>query len=303
MTLIADATTFTPWEKVQLARHPQRPRTQDYIHWLCTDFFELRGDRCFADDRAIVGGVGQTALGPVVVLGHQKGRNTRENVRHNFGMPHPEGFRKAQRLMRHAKKFDMPLICFLDTPGAQPSMAAEERGQAQAIAQSLLDMAGLDVPIVGVVIGEGSSGGALAIGIVDRLLMLEHSVYAVASPEASASILWRDANRAHEAAAMMKITAQDLLAFGIADEIVPEPAGGAQTDAETTIARTVGLILDHLRDLYRLDREELVRSRYSKYRAIGQFHGSQELLLQTSVHERLTIGGDQRLVASVGRAV
>jgi acetyl-CoA carboxylase carboxyl transferase subunit alpha len=271
---------------VQLARHPQRPHAQEYIRRLCTNFFELRGDRCFADDRAIIGGIGQTALGAVVMLGHQKGRNTRENLQYNFGMPHPEGFRKAQRLMSHAKKFDMPLICFLDTPGAQPSMAAEERGQAQAIAQSLLDMAGLDVPIIGVVIGEGSSGGALAIGIVDRLLMLEHAIYTVASPEASASILWRDASRAPEAAAMMKITAQDLLAFGIADAIIPEPAGGAHSDRETTIATTIAMILRHLAELSQLDRAELMRSRYRKYRAVGAVDRSQELLLETNGYSK-----------------
>lgn len=292
--MTAHTSTFTPWEKVQLARHPQRPHTLDYIRQLCTNFFELRGDRCFADDRAIIGGVGQTALGSVVVLGHQKGCNTRENIQHNFGMPHPDGFRKAQRLMRHAKKFDMPLICFLDTPGAHPSVAAEERGQAQAIAQSLLDMAGLDVPIVGVVIGEGSSGGALALGIVDRLLMLEHAIYAVASPEASASILWRDASRAPEAASMMKITAQDLLEFGIADEILPESVGGAQTDSEITTATTANAILRHLMALCRLDRDELIRRRYSKYRATGHFHRAQELLLESNVPERLVIHSDPK---------
>ena len=277
--------SLTPWDKVQLARHPQRPHTLDYVRYLCSNFFELRGDRCYADDRAIVGGVGQTPLGSVVVVGHQKGRTLKENVHHNFGMPHPEGFRKAQRLMRYAEKFGMPLICLLDTPGAQPSLQAEERGQAQAIAQSLLAMASLEVPIVAVVIGEGSSGGALALGIADRLLMLEHAIYAVASPEASAAILWRDAAKACEAACTMKITAQDLLEFGVIDEIIPEPAGGAHADPEATITATVAGIFHHLAELQSQERQQLVWDRYAKYRAIGQFRRAQELLLETYAGE------------------
>lgn len=272
--------SLTAWDKVLLARHAQRPHALDYVRRLCTNFFELRGDRTYADDQAIVAGVGQTPFGSVVVLGHQKGSNLRENVRHNFGMPHPEGFRKAMRVMRYAEKFDMPLICFLDTPGAQPSVEAEERGQSQAIAQSLLAMAGLEVPIVAVVIGEGSSGGALGLGVADRVLMLEHAIYAVASPEASAAILWRDAAKAPEAARAMKITAEDLLEFGIIEEIIPEPCGGAHTDPAGVVGATTDAIFHHLHELHCLDRQQLVWRRYAKYRAIGRFHRSQELLLE-----------------------
>ena len=258
------------WDKVQLARHPRRPRTLDFVQRLCSSFFELRGDRCFADDQALIGGVGRTAVGPVMVLGHQKGRNTRENVRRNFGMPHPEGFRKAQRLMLHAEKFRMPLICFLDTPGAHPSVGAEERGQAMAIAQSMFTMTGLRVPIVAIVIGEGCSGGALAVGVADRLLMLEHAFYAVASPEASASILWRDAGRAAEAANLMQITAQDLHACGMVDQIVPEPPGGAHAELAQAIESANAAILSQLDALQRQDWQSIVWQRCARYRAIGR---------------------------------
>ncbi len=266
--------TLTSWEKVQLARHPQRPHTLDFVRQLCGEFFELCGDRSFADDQAIVGGVGHTRVGPVVVVGHQKGHNTRENVRHNFGMPYPEGYRKALRLMQHAERFGMPLVCFLDTPGAQPDWQAEERGQAQAIAQNLMAMARLQVPIIATVIGEGGSGGALALGVGDRLLMLEHAVYSVASPEASATILWRDPARAPEAADAMKITAQDLLALGIVDEIIPEPPGGAHTDPSATITATVEAVLSHLAELRGVEPRQIVAGRYAKYRAMGGFRGA-----------------------------
>lgn len=256
------------WDKVQLARHPQRPHTLDYIRRLCRPFFEFRGDRCFGDDQAIVGGVGQTQVGPVVVVGHQKGRTTRENLRHNFGMPHPEGFRKAQRLMRHAQKFGLPLVCFIDTPGAHPSVAAEERGQSSAIAQSLISMASLETPIVSIVIGEANSGGALALGIADRVLMLEHAVYAVASPEAASMILWRDAGRAPEVAASMKLTAQDLEQFGIIDEIVAEPEHGAAADPETCLTSTTARVIYHVADLSRIDRVQLVHQRRARYRSL-----------------------------------
>lgn len=272
---------LTAWDKVQIARHSQRPHTLDYIRRLCCSFFEFHGDRHFGDDAAIVAGVGQTSHGAVALIGHQKGRNTRENIQRNFGMPRPEGFRKAQRVMHHAQKFGMPLICFLDTPGAQPSMEAEERGQAQAIAQSLIDMAGLEVPIISVVIGEGSSGGALAIGMADCILMLEHAIYAVASPEASASILWRDASKACEAAQLMKITAQDLLELGVIEAIIPEPPGGAHTDTEQAISSTIAAIACHMAALQQQDRGQLVWNRYRKYRAIGQFTQAQEHLLET----------------------
>ncbi len=262
---------LTAWDKVQLARHRYRPHTLDYIHHLCSDFVELRGDRSFGDDPALLGGVGRTALGPVVVMGHQKGRDTRENVRHNFGMPHPEGYRKALRLMRHAEKFAMPLVCFIDTPGAQPDMEAEARGQAQAIADCLITLARLRVPIIAIVIGEGGSGGALAIGLGDRILMLEHAIYSVAAPEASAAILWRDAGQAAEAARMMKITAQDLSELGVIDEIVPEPTGGAHNDPQTMITTTIEAVTRNLDDLRCRDPQHLLWERYARYRAIGCF--------------------------------
>ena len=266
------APALTAWDKVRLARHLQRPHALDYIRQLCSDFFELRGDRTFADDPALIAGVGRTASGAVVVLGQQKGSDTRENVRRNFGMSSPEGYRKALRMMRHAEKFGMPLICLIDTPGARPDAQAEERGQGQAIAQNLLTMASLPVPIVATVIGEGGSGGALGIGLADRLLMLEHTIYSVASPEASAAILWRDASKAPEAAAAMKITAQDLHALRIVDEVIPEPGDGAHTNPQLAVSATVAAILRCLEDLRGLDRRRLIDDRYAKYRSIGSFY-------------------------------
>jgi acetyl-CoA carboxylase carboxyl transferase subunit alpha len=278
MNAIAPAApSLAAWDKVQIARHPQRPHTLDYIRRLCPDFFELRGDRSFGDDQALIGGVGRTALGPIVLLGHQKGVSTKENLRHNFGMPHPEGYRKALRLMQYAEKFNFPVVCLLDTPGAAPSLAAEERGQARAIAQSILTMTSLATPIIAVVTGEGSSGGALAVGVCDRLLMLEHSIYSVASPEASATILWRDATKAADAAQAMKITAQDLFSFGLVDEIIAEPDGGAHLDRETAIADTIAAILRQLDALHHLNIQHVLCDRYSRYRSIG------------AVHERLSV--------------
>jgi len=271
-------TELTPWDKVQIARHPQRPHTLDYVKVLCDDFFELHGDRRQSDDAAIVCGIGRYEEQRVVIIGHQKGNDTKENIRRNFGMPHPEGYRKAMRVMRHAEKFNMPLICLIDTTGAHPSLAAEERGQAQAIAQNLVVMADLRVPIVAAVIGEGGSGGALAIGVADRLLMLEHSIYSVASPEASAAILWRDSGKASEAARSMKITAQDLHAFGIADEVVAEPDGGAHLDPAATIHALCAALRRHLDEMLRLDAPGLIGHRYAKYRAIGRFRENQEAL-------------------------
>ena len=274
---MATQTELTPWDKVQIARHSQRPHTLDYVRVLCDDFFELHGDRRQADDQAIVCGVGRFENHSVVIIGHQKGNDTKENVRRNFGMPHPEGYRKAMRVMRHAEKFGLPIISLIDTPGAHPSLAAEERGQAQAIAQNLVVMADLKVPIVAAVIGEGGSGGALAIGVADRLLMLEHSVYSVASPEASAAILWRDASKASEAARAMKITAQDLHGFGIVDEVVPEPEGGAHLDPGAALNALSGAIRRHLDELLRLDLPALLEQRYNKYRVIGQYRTVREL--------------------------
>lgn len=263
--------TLTPWDKVQLARHMQRPRTLDYIRGLCDDFVELHGDRRYGDDAAIVGGVGTFEGRTVVLVGHQKGRDARENIRRNFGMPHPEGYRKALRLFQHAEKFGFPVICFIDTPGANPNRESEERGQANAIAENILTMAGLKTPIIACVIGEGGSGGALAIGVGDRILMLEHAIYSVASPEAAASIIWRDASKAPDAARAMRITAQDLLELGIIDEIVPEPPGGAHTDMATMVATLGDYIRRHLNDLLALDIETLLERRYARYRAIGRY--------------------------------
>ncbi|MGB9753352.1 MAG: acetyl-CoA carboxylase carboxyl transferase subunit alpha [Roseiflexus castenholzii] len=263
--------TLTPWDKVQLARHMQRPRTLDYIRGLCDDFVELHGDRRYSDDAAIVGGVGTFEGRTVVLVGHQKGRDARENIRRNFGMPHPEGYRKALRLFQHAEKFGFPVICFIDTPGANPNRESEERGQANAIAENILVMAGLKTPIIACVIGEGGSGGALAIGVGDRILMLEHAIYSVASPEAAASIIWRDAAKAPDAARAMRITAQDLLELGIIDEIVPEPSGGAHTDMGAMVATLGDYLRRHLTELLALDVATLLERRYARYRAIGRY--------------------------------
>ncbi len=273
--------TLTPWDKVQLARHMQRPRTLDYIRGLCDDFVELHGDRRFGDDAAIVGGVATFEGRTVVLVGHQKGRDARENIRRNFGMPHPEGYRKALRLFQHAEKFGFPVICFIDTPGANPNRESEERGQANAIAENILTMAGLKTPIIACVIGEGGSGGALAIGVADRILMLEHAIYSVASPEAAASIIWRDAAKAPDAARAMRITAQDLLELGIIDEIVPEPTGGAHTDPVTMVATLGDALHRHLNQLLAFDIETLLQHRYERYRAIGRYEEDTSGLLRT----------------------
>jgi acetyl-CoA carboxylase carboxyl transferase subunit alpha len=272
-------TTLTPWDKVQLARNPQRPHMLDYVRGLCEDFVELHGDRRYGDDSAMVGGIARFDGRTVMVVGHQKGRDSRENVKRNWGMPKPEGYRKALRLFQHAEKFGFPLICFIDTPGADPGIESEERGQGNAIAENILVMAGLKTPIVAIVIGEGGSGGALAIGVADRLIMLEHSIYSVASPEGTAAILWRDSAKAPEAARAMKITAQDLLALDVIDAIVPEPEGGAHTDSETIIAAAGDVIRSQLVDLLRLDMAALLDQRYAKYRAIGHYQERQSQIL------------------------
>ncbi len=274
---------LAPWDIVQLARHPQRPHTLDYIRGLCEDFVELRGDRRFGDDRALLGGVARFNGQTVVVLGHQKGSNTKENIAHNFGSPRPEGYRKALRLMRHAEKFGFPVLAFVDTPGADPSMASEERGIGEAIAENLLVMAELKVPIVTTVIGEGGSGGALAIGVADRLLMLQYAIYSVASPEASAAILWRDASKAPDAAKAMKITAQDLYQLHIIDEIVAEPDGGAHLDTPAAIAAVSTVIQRHLDELRALPVAELRHRRYDKYRSIGVVQHAQTIALNAAL--------------------
>ncbi len=263
--------SLTAWQRAQLARHPKRPHTLDFFNLLLEDFVELHGDRVFGDDKAIVGGLARFDGEPVVVLGHQKGRDTRENIARNFGMPHPEGYRKALRLMQLAAKFGKPILSFIDTPGAYPGLGAEERGQAEAIARNLREMAGLPTPIVCVVTGEGGSGGALAIGVGNRVLMLEHAIYSVISPEGCAAILWADAAKASEAAGLMRITAPDLLRLGVIDGIVPEPAGGAHRNWEATAANLRGALRDQLWELKSKSPEQLVEERYDKFRRIGDF--------------------------------
>ena len=266
--------SLTPWQRAQLARHPKRPHTLDLFRLLLEDFVELHGDRVFGDDKAIVGGLARFDGDPVVTIGHQKGRDTRENIARNFGMPHPEGFRKALRLMELAAKFRKPIITFIDTPGAEPRVGAEERGQAEAIARNLREMAGLGTPIVCVVTGEGGSGGALAIGVANRVLMLEHAIYSVISPEGCAAILWGEATKAPEAAELMRITAPDLLKLGVIDGIVPEPTGGAHRNWEETAENLRGPLRDALWELRSRTPEELVAERYEKFRKIGVFEES-----------------------------
>ncbi len=261
---------LSPWQKTQVARHPNRPYLLDYVAALFTEFTEVHGDRRFGDDPALVCGWAFYKGAPVAVLGHQKGRDTKQKIHRNFGMPKPEGYRKALRVMQLAAKFSRPILCFVDTPGAYPGLDAEERGQAEAIAYNLREMARLPTPIVVSVTGEGGSGGALAIAVGDRVNMLEHSVYSVISPEGCASILWRDAGRAEEAATAMKITAPDLKALDVIDEVVPEPAGGAHTDHDQTFASLDAVIERQLRELRLLSGADLVESRYRKFRNMGR---------------------------------
>lgn len=259
-----------PWDRVQIARHPNRPTTLDYISLLFTDFFECHGDRAFADDAAIVGGIAKFKGVPVTVIGHQRGKDTKENIRRNFGMPHPEGFRKALRLMKQAEKFNRPIICFIDTKGAFPGKTAEERGQSEAIARNLLEMAGLKVPVISIVIGEGGSGGALALGVGNYIHMLENSTYSVISPEGAASILWKDSGLAKKAAESMKITAPDLKELGVIDQIIPEIKGGAHKDMNEQAARMEKVLTESLKELMKMDQEQLVSHRYDKYKKIGK---------------------------------
>jgi acetyl-CoA carboxylase carboxyl transferase subunit alpha len=258
-------------QKVQLARHPGRPYFMDYVGLLMDDFVELHGDRGFRDDPAIVGGLATFDEWEVLVIGHQKGRNTKDNMHRNFGMARPEGYRKATRLMRLASRFRRPILCFIDTPGAYPGLGAEERGQAEAIAKALQVMASLECPMISVVIGEGGSGGALALGVTDRILMLEYSIYSVISPEGCASILWRNPAKIAEAATQLKLTAPDLVQLGVCDEIIPEAAGGAHRNAAVTASRMRSAIKNHLRELVSLSSDELIEQRYQKFRRIGSF--------------------------------
>lgn len=263
---------LTPWQITQLARHPLRPYTLDYIQRIFNDFIELHGDRNFRDDPAIVGGLALLDNDPVMVIGHQKGRTTKEKVFRNFGMPNPEGYRKALRLMSMAERFNKPIITFIDTPGAFPGIGAEERGQAEAIAKNLMIMSRLKVPIVVVVIGEGGSGGALAIGIGDKVLMLEYSTYSVISPEGCAAILWKDGSQADIAAKALKLTASDLYGFGVVDEIIKEPLGGAHQDIEEISKTLKESIVNSLQELKKFSSDELTDFRYKKYRKIGKFY-------------------------------
>jgi acetyl-CoA carboxylase carboxyl transferase subunit alpha len=266
--------SLTPWQKTLVARHPQRPYLLDYVGALMTDFVELHGDRKFADDPAVVAGLARFRGRPVAVVGHQKGRDTKEKIRRNFGMPRPEGFRKALRVMQLAEKFGRPILSFVDTAGAYPGIDAEERGQAEAIAVNLRAMAGFHVPIIVVVTGEGGSGGALALGVGDRVLMLEHAVYSVISPEGCAAILWKDASRKKEAAEALRITAGDLAEFQIIDEIIPEPPGGAHADPAGAAAAVGEAVDRHLREVADLTPEERRERRYRKFRSMGRFEST-----------------------------
>ena len=264
-------TGLTRWQRVQLARHPRRPYTLDYIERLCDDFLELRGDRGFADDRAIVGGMAVFRGRKIMLIGHQKGRDIKEKLERNFGMPHPEGYRKALRLMQLAGRFGRPVVTFIDTQGAYPGIGAEERGQSEAIARNLLEMSRLPVPIVGIIIGEGGSGGALALGVCDRTLMMENSVYSVISPEGCAAILWGDRSRSAEAADALRLTAEDLAELGVIDGLIAEPLGGAHRDFDGT-AHAVGEALEKaLSEVAAVPRADLVAQRRQKYLALGRF--------------------------------
>jgi len=262
---------LSAWQIAQVARHPMRPYTADYLSQIAPDFQELHGDRMYADDPAIIGGLGRIDGRPIMFIGHQKGRDTKERVRRNYGMPKPEGYRKAQRLMKMAEKFSVPIVTFIDTPGAYPGLGAEERGQSEAIAYSLFLMAKLRTPIISVVIGEGGSGGALAIGVCDRLLMLQYGIYSVISPEGCASILWKSADKAEEAAEAMKITASSLNEFGLIDEVLPEPLGAAHRDPSATGEVIRNALIKHLADLDQLDSDQLIEQRQQRLNGFGQF--------------------------------
>lgn len=262
---------LTPWQRVQVARHPLRPYTLDYIKYLTEGFVELHGDRHFSDDRAIVCGFAKWQGQPVCVLGHQKGRDTKENLLRSFGSAHPEGYRKAMRVMRLAEKFGRPIITFVDTPGAYPGVGAEERGQAEAIAYNLREMADLTVPVIVVVIGEGGSGGALGIAVGDRIYVMENAYYSVISPEGCAAILWKEASRTPDAANALKLTAQDLLELGVIDEVIPEPLGGAHRDFEHAAENIRKVVNQGLEELKAIPRKELTELRYQKFRKMGSF--------------------------------
>ena len=258
-----------PWDHVQIARHPKRPHTLDYVRALCEEFVELRGDRHFADDAALIAGIARFDGQTVILLGHQKGTNTKENLRHNFGSPHPEGYRKALRIMQQAEKFGFPLLSFIDTPGASPNMESEERGQGWAIAENLMAMADLKTPVIATVIGEGGSGGALGIGVGDRILMLENAWYSVISPESCSSILWRSWDHKEDAARALKLTAPDLVEVGVVDEIVPEPVGGAHRSPQAAFEAVGRAVARHLDALAGVAPDQLLEDRLAKFDAMG----------------------------------
>jgi acetyl-CoA carboxylase carboxyl transferase subunit alpha len=260
---------LTAWQKVQLARHPDRPTTLDYIQMVMTDFLELHGDRLYGDDKAIVAGLAKLEGRKLAVVGHQKGRDTKENLERNFGCAHPEGYRKALRIFKLAEKFSLPIVCFIDTPGAYPGIGAEERGQAHSIAQNIREMFNIQVPIIAIVIGEGGSGGALGIGVGDKVGMLSYAYYSVISPEGCAAILWREKDKAEEAARVLKLTADDLYQLGIIDEIIEEPLGGAHRDPLLTGERIKDFIIRNLAGLENIEIDELLENRYQKFRKIG----------------------------------
>ncbi|MCF7916202.1 MAG: acetyl-CoA carboxylase carboxyltransferase subunit alpha [Candidatus Omnitrophica bacterium] len=262
---------LTPWQKVQISRHPQRPTTLDYLKLIAEDYLLLSGDRNFGEDQALVCGFATIGGEKVAFAGHQKGKDTHENIKRNFGCAHPEGYRKAMRTMRLAERFDLPVLCFIDTPGAYPGIGAEERGQAQAIAENIRDMFGLKVPIIVAVIGEGGSGGALGIGVGDRVLITEYGYYSVISPEGCAAILWKDAAKREEAARVLKLTAPELLKLGIIDEIVSEAEGGAHWNPEESATNLKKSLLTNLSQIKNLDRKQLIEKRYQRYRKIGEF--------------------------------
>lgn len=268
--------TLSDWQRVQIARHPARPYTLDYIHMMTTEFIELHGDRLFADDLAFVAGFAKLNGQRVLIMGHQKGRDTKENIRRNFGCAHPEGYRKAMRLMLLAEKFHLPVVILIDTPGAYPGIGAEERGQAQAIASNLKDMVRLKTPLIATVIGEGGSGGALGVGVADKVFILQNAYYSVISPEGCASILWRSSTKAPEAANALKLTGEHLLKFGVVDDIIPEPPGGAHRDPESVAAHLKKTILKAIKELSALPKEELLEARYQKYRRMGPFLETKE---------------------------
>lgn len=261
---------LSPWEKVKLARMLGRPTGLDYIEKICKDFIELHGDRYYSDDPAIIGGIGYIENIPITIIAQQKGRNTKENIIRNFAMPHPEGYRKALRLMKQAEKFKRPVLCFIDTPGAFCGLEAEERGQGEAIAKNLMEMMMLRTPTISIVIGEGGSGGALALGVADKIYMLEHSIYSILSPEGFASILWKDSGRAKEASDVMKLTAQDLKEFGIIDDIIEEPVGGAHMDLDKISEDIKNIVLENLKQFTTQSIDEIMEARYNKFRVIGK---------------------------------